>query len=152
MKFASFCHSQNKLYNGEWAAWSKNYLEIVNFMSFQFPNYNWFFILLLKSLLSFLKSSPFRCFWRISVVQPPNPIHTDLWNNWFLPVHTHKIWVSMLGGGQKNKKFEFELAEKLPQFSWLSWFQKYKNQLWTPSGSAASGTSLLSSEPLKVKI
>ena len=55
-------------------------------------------------------------------------------------------------GEQKNKKSEFHLAEKLPPFSLLSWFQKYKNQLWTPTGIAASEKSLLSSGLLKVKI
>ena len=42
-------------------------------------------------------------------------------------------------GGQKIKKFEFELAGKLPPFYMFSWFQKHKDQLWTQMGSASTG-------------
>ena len=69
-----------------------------------------------------------------------------------LPWVQTQIYLSTRGGGQKHKKSEFCLAEKLPPFSLLSWFQKYKNQLWTPTGSAASEKSLLSSGLLKLKI
>ena len=48
----------------------------------------------------------------------------------------------ILGGGQKIKKFDFELAYKLPPFSWSSWFQKHKDLLWTHMGSAASGNHI----------
>ena len=41
--------------------------------------------------------------------------------------------------GLKNKNFIFELACKLPPFSWLSHFRKHKAHLWDPPGSAAPG-------------
>ena len=54
-------------------------------------------------------------------------------------------------GGQKIKKFEFELACKLPPFYVLSWFQKYKDQLWTHMGSASSGNLFFDQERLKIQ-
>ena len=42
-------------------------------------------------------------------------------------------------GCWKNKNFIFELACKLPPFSWLSHFRKHKAHLWDSLGSAATG-------------
>ena len=51
--------------------------------------------------------------------------------------HPHK------GGRTKKKqKSNFELAQKLIPFSWFHWFQKYKDELWEPMGSAASGRAI----------
>ena len=41
-------------------------------------------------------------------------------------------------GGQKTQKLDFELARWLIPFCRLYWFQKYKDELWGPMGSAAS--------------
>ena len=41
-------------------------------------------------------------------------------------------------GGQNTVMFQFELAQKLVPFSWLSRIQKHKNYLLSTSGSVSS--------------
>ena len=45
-------------------------------------------------------------------------------------------------GGQKIKKLDLELACKLFLFSYFHWFQKYKDELWGPLGSASPGMAI----------
>ena len=53
------------------------------------------------------------------------------------------IFDVLIRGGQKTQKLDFELARWLIPFCRLYWFQKDKDELWEPMGSASSRVVLL---------